>query len=197
MSKTSTKDRIVAVALDLFHENGINATSVDDILEASATGKSQFYYYFKSKEGLISAVLETFFKFIKSDAAPIDHEINSWEDLEEFLNFFVTMNKRFNKPRACPLGFIGAELNPSQTELSLQVNEIFDYMKFALKKFFDKAKKDGDLKKNTDTDSLADFCLAILQGGLMTSKIRKDNKPLKASIKHALKYLKAIRICTK
>jgi AcrR family transcriptional regulator len=47
MSKTSTKDRILAVALDLFHENGINATSVDDILEASGTGKSQFYYYFK------------------------------------------------------------------------------------------------------------------------------------------------------
>jgi hypothetical protein len=28
---------------------------------------------------------------------------------------------------------------------------------------------------------------------LMTSKIRKDNKPLKASIKHALKYLVIIR----
>jgi TetR/AcrR family transcriptional repressor of nem operon len=193
MSKTSTKDRIVAVALDLFHENGINATSVDDILEASGTGKSQFYYYFKSKEGLISAVLESFFEFIKSDGSPIDHEISSWEDLEDFLNFFVTMNKRFDKPRACPLGFIGVELNSSQAELSVQVNKIFDYMKFALKKFFDKAKKNGDFKKNIDTDSLADFCLAILQGGLMTSKIRKDNKPLKASIKHALKYLAIIR----
>jgi AcrR family transcriptional regulator len=193
MSKTSTKEKILAVALDLFHENGINATSVDDILEASGTGKSQFYYYFKSKEGLIGAVLESFFKFIKSDGSPIDHEISSWEDLETFLIFFVTMNKSFDKPRACPLGFIGVELNSSQAELSVQVNEIFDYMKLALKKFFDKAKKNGDLKKNTDTDSLADFCLAILQGGLMTSKIRKDNKPLKASIKHALKYLAIIR----
>jgi AcrR family transcriptional regulator len=193
MSKISTKNKIVAVALDLFHENGINATSVDDILAASATGKSQFYYYFKSKEGLISAVLESFFKFIKSDGSPIDHEISSWEDLEDFLNFFVTMNKRFDKPRACPLGFIGAELNSSQVELSVQVNEIFDYMKLALKKFFDKAKKNGDFKKNIDADSLADFCLAILQGGLMTSKIRQNIKPLKASIKHALKYLAIIR----
>ncbi|NBV99561.1 MAG: TetR family transcriptional regulator [Proteobacteria bacterium] len=40
MPNMSTKEKIVAVALDLFHENGINATSVDDILEASATGKS-------------------------------------------------------------------------------------------------------------------------------------------------------------
>jgi AcrR family transcriptional regulator len=189
----STKEKIVAVALDLFHENGINATSVDDILEASATGKSQFYYYFKSKEGLISAVLESFFKFIRSDASPINHEISSWEDLEDFLNFFLTMNKRFDKPRACALGFIGAELNSSQIELSQQVNEIFDYMKLTLKKFFDKARKNGDFKKNIDADSLADFCLAILQGGLMTSKIRKDIKPLKASIKHALKYLAIIR----
>jgi TetR/AcrR family transcriptional regulator, transcriptional repressor for nem operon len=193
MSKISTKEKIIRVALDLFHENGINATSVDEILKASGTGKSQFYYYFKSKEGLISAVLDSFFEFIKSEDSPIDREIQSWEDLEVFLSFFVTMNKCFNKPRACPLGFIGVELNASQIELSEQVNEIFDYIKLALKKFFDKAKKNGDLKKNIDSASLADFCLAILQGGLMTSKIRRDIKPLKASIKHAFKYLKAVR----
>ena len=52
MPKISTKNKIVAVALDLFHENGINATSVDDILEASGTGKSQLYYYFKSKASI-------------------------------------------------------------------------------------------------------------------------------------------------
>ena len=46
-----TKLRIIHVAADLFHKEGVHATSPDEIIEASGTGNGQFYYYFKSKEG--------------------------------------------------------------------------------------------------------------------------------------------------
>jgi AcrR family transcriptional regulator len=39
-------------AADLFHKQGVHATSPDEVIEASNTGKGQFYHYFKSKEGL-------------------------------------------------------------------------------------------------------------------------------------------------
>ncbi|MCA9399346.1 MAG: TetR/AcrR family transcriptional regulator [Candidatus Omnitrophica bacterium] len=48
-----TRERMLRTAFDLFHQKGVNATSVDEVLEKSGTGKSQFYYYFKSKEGLV------------------------------------------------------------------------------------------------------------------------------------------------
>ena len=77
-----TKLRIIRVAADLFHKQGVRATSPDEIIEASGTGKGQFYYYFKSKEGLVHAVLQNHLAAIKNDDAPANYEINSWQDLE-------------------------------------------------------------------------------------------------------------------
>ena len=55
-----TRMRIIRTAADLFHQQGARATSPDEIIEASRTGKGQFYRYLKSKEGLIHEVLQTY-----------------------------------------------------------------------------------------------------------------------------------------
>ena len=60
--------RMVQVAFDLFHRQGIHATSVAQILNASGTGKSQLYYYFQNKEGLIHAVLEGIYERLKTSS---------------------------------------------------------------------------------------------------------------------------------
>jgi AcrR family transcriptional regulator len=52
-----TKRRIIAVASELMYERGVDATSVEDVLTASGTGKSQFYHYLASKEELVAEVI--------------------------------------------------------------------------------------------------------------------------------------------
>src|SRR5262245_32930759 len=47
-----TRRLILAAATDLFHKQGVSATSPDQVIEASGTGKGQFYHYFRNKEGL-------------------------------------------------------------------------------------------------------------------------------------------------
>ena len=53
------RQRMIDSALELFHQQGVNATSIDQILEKSETGKSQFSHYFKNKEGVVRAVIES------------------------------------------------------------------------------------------------------------------------------------------
>jgi len=53
-----TRLRILKTAADLFHQQGVRATSPDQIIEKSGTGKGQFYHYFKNKEGLVHEVLQ-------------------------------------------------------------------------------------------------------------------------------------------
>jgi AcrR family transcriptional regulator len=59
-----TRMRIIRTAADLLHRQGARSTSPDEIIEASRTGKGQFYHYFKSKEGLIHEVLQTLQKLL-------------------------------------------------------------------------------------------------------------------------------------
>ena len=52
MEETGPRERLVKTAIDLFYKQGYEATSVNHIIEASATHKASFYRYFKSKEEL-------------------------------------------------------------------------------------------------------------------------------------------------
>jgi TetR/AcrR family transcriptional regulator len=54
---SSVARHIARVAARLFAENGYDATSVREIVEAAGVAKPTLYYYFRSKEGLAQALL--------------------------------------------------------------------------------------------------------------------------------------------
>ncbi len=54
----STRDRILAAALDLFGTRGVDAVSLDDIAAVVGVRKQTVLYWFASKEELVDAVLE-------------------------------------------------------------------------------------------------------------------------------------------
>ena len=53
----ATKARIVAAAASLVYERGIAGTSLDDVMAATGTSKSQLYHYFADKDALICEVI--------------------------------------------------------------------------------------------------------------------------------------------
>jgi len=56
----STRDKLIEVARELIYLQGYEATSVAEILEKAGANSGSLYYYFKSKEDLLLAVLETY-----------------------------------------------------------------------------------------------------------------------------------------
>ena len=58
MAETSTRDRIVAAANDLFYSEGLAAVSMDRIAEHAGVTKKTLYYHFRSKDDLMGAYLD-------------------------------------------------------------------------------------------------------------------------------------------
>lgn len=58
--KKSKKEQIIDLAKELFFTKGIAATNMDEIAEQVPVAKMTIYKYFKSKEGLISEVLDQY-----------------------------------------------------------------------------------------------------------------------------------------
>ncbi|MBP3227842.1 MAG: TetR/AcrR family transcriptional regulator [Bacteroidaceae bacterium] len=59
MSVSKTRRHLVDVARDLFARKGLESTTMNDIAAASARGRRTLYTYFRSKEELYTAVVET------------------------------------------------------------------------------------------------------------------------------------------
>lgn len=188
--------RIIEVATDLFHKKGVNATSVDDILEASGTGKGQFYHYFKSKDGLVHEVLKSFYHLLTTKQLPvrIASEIETWEDLDDWFKLFIDFQRSVGCTRSCPIGTIGNDLMNSQEFLRQDVRLIFEFTRHYLSRFFTAMKLKGDLPNDIDPDGLASLCFTVQQGGMLITKIERNEEAFRSAAETALKFIKALRI---
>jgi TetR/AcrR family transcriptional regulator, transcriptional repressor for nem operon len=187
---TETRTRIIQAAAELFHKQGVRATSPDDVIEASKTGKGQFYHYFKSKEGLVHEVLQSHLNAIKTGTAPVSYDISSWQDLENWFFSQLELQKSFAMKRGCPFGTIGNEVAEGDELIRQDLSLIFEVMKSKLAAFFIREKARSRLSKDAKEDQLADFCIATVQGAMLMGKIQRNSQVAEASIREALSDLK-------
>lgn len=85
------KQLIMEKALELFAEQGFEATSIQQITERSGISKGAFYLSFKSKDELIFALIDYFMMQIVAD---IDSSVKSCSNKEQMLYEFYSTNFR-------------------------------------------------------------------------------------------------------
>ncbi|WP_457065163.1 TetR/AcrR family transcriptional regulator, partial [Mycobacteroides abscessus] len=78
-----TRAAIIDAAAQMMYQKGVAATSLDDILAASSTGKSQLYHYFKDRSELVKAVVERQTELVLA-AQPTLTQIDSMDGVEQW-----------------------------------------------------------------------------------------------------------------
>ncbi len=147
MDDTGPKERLIKTAIELFYKQGYDATSVNHIIEASATHKASFYRYFKSKEELGEEYLKlqgnTFnegwlYLMAKTDSP------------QSFINTWVNLLKRQVRGGnffGCPVAkFMSSSEKPNDSHTNAE------------------NKKSGKLPKNFNSQKKAERFLKLFQG---------------------------------
>jgi TetR/AcrR family transcriptional regulator len=103
----NSRDRILQAALQEFAHKGIDGARVDEIARVSGANKNMIYHYFKSKENLFVAVLESVYENVRSrqqdlslrDLDPvaamrrlIEHTADIWIEVPEFNRLLASEN---------------------------------------------------------------------------------------------------------
>ncbi|SMY01999.1 TetR/AcrR family transcriptional regulator [Brevibacterium antiquum] len=141
MKYSTSGERVLDVASRLFYAEGIGAIGVDRIVEESGVSKPTLYTQFKSKAGLIAAVLERRHQdravTITAYLHALPPETESW-----VLAFFDWFARSHAKPgfRGCPFTNAAAEL-PDPDHPARQV--IADYKTWTRQMLTDLADRDG------------------------------------------------------
>jgi AcrR family transcriptional regulator len=97
MEKKSVKARIVSAAWQMFYDKGYDQTTVDDIIELSGTSKGSFYYYFSTKDELLSTLSTVLDDYYETLSVEMDQEMNNYDKLL-YLNYKIhtMMEERIN-----------------------------------------------------------------------------------------------------
>ncbi|MCM3387636.1 TetR/AcrR family transcriptional regulator [Ureibacillus chungkukjangi] len=80
------KQLIMEKSLELFAENGFEATSVQQITERCGISKGAFYLYFKSKDELINSLID---HFMTSIITELEQSVSATQSREELLYNFL------------------------------------------------------------------------------------------------------------
>jgi TetR/AcrR family transcriptional regulator, transcriptional repressor for nem operon len=118
------RERLVGAAAQLLHQQGIERTTLADIAKAADVPAGNVYYYFKTKDEVIAAVIESHAQQTKMTLAFIDaHHRSPKNRLKALVREFVARSEIVAQ-YGCPLGSLCSELDKRTPEPGLAVAEL-------------------------------------------------------------------------
>lgn len=173
-----TRNHIIKSARNILVVKGFYNTSISNIIAVSGVKKGNLYYYFSSKEELGLAVLEDakeeFFSFLEKSfwgADPVEKVINSCEAI-------LKEQKRQNFVGGCLFGNTALEMSDCNENFARVINTVFSMWIEQLTVLLSNARTLGLLKIKIPERLLAKTIVAIIEGGIMMSRVSKDEQDL-------------------
>ena len=184
---TSNRLLILQAADNLFHVRGYNQTSFSDISDETGIPRGNFYYYFKTKEEILSAVVDSRVNAFREMLEQCDLSTNDpLERLLAFAKMPLNSEKRLIA-YGCPVGSLSAELTKDDPELQDKAKEVFivfrDWMTIQFKAL-----------GVDDSSAKAMDLLARMQGISIMACTFKDHEFLHSGINDIENWLRSFRL---
>ncbi|WP_454196750.1 TetR/AcrR family transcriptional regulator [Nocardia sp. Marseille-Q1738] len=155
-SKAGKRERLAAAAARVFHEQGVEKTTIADIARSADVPVGNVYYYFKTKDQLVEAAitaqkhgLRDLIAVLEQHDAPQDRLkalVRSWVDQRDVAAQF-----------GCPTGTLATELGKRADGLDRAVAA-------GLRELIDWVERQFAAMNREDADELAVALIASYQG---------------------------------
>ena len=192
---SSTKDRLLDVAHDLFLNQGFSATSVDEICAKAKITKGGFFHYFKSKEDLGKAVLSRFcaasHKFMQ-EAGCCEKYPDPLDRVFANLDCVIHYVKESPQYKGCLIATFTQEMSNSHPEIQALCAQGLKGWAKMLKNDLNLAKQKYAPKARVDVDSLADHCIGVVEGAQVLAKATRNPSVIEKNIGHLKHYLEIL-----
>ena len=120
------QQEVVEAAARVFHEKGYESTSIQEIAEEVGILKGSLYYYIRSKEELLYAILQG----VHEDALANIKRLETVEgDALQKVRAFVTLHLTFNAENLTKMGVFFHDfrsLNPEHREPIIEARDLYD-----------------------------------------------------------------------
>ncbi len=172
-------DTALERALDVLWSKGYEATSLDDLCEATDLSRSSLYATFGSKRKLLLRSVERYVERRTPNLAAILARPLPIRDafaalLQEFIDQIVAGPGR----RGCFLGNCAAELPRSDRAAMAQVRQGLKCTETIFRDALARAKTRGELSSDVGVDALARFLTAAIQGLRLVGKVNQNRADL-------------------
>ena len=185
---TPTRNRLVEAGRELFWAQGYEATSLDDVVKRAKANPGSLYYFFKTKEELLLAVLDRYMDLLwprvmePAFRAVGDPVVRIFAILEGYRQGLIATGFT----HGCPIGNLALEVGDALPRAREKLVINFDGWIGWVRKCLEDA---GDrLPPDVDRQALARFILALMEGAVMQARVYRNLEPFDAVMANLRDY---------
>jgi AcrR family transcriptional regulator len=160
------RERLIEAARRVFHEQGVEASTLADIAEAADVPLGNVYYYFKTKDELIEAAIDDHADHIQTVLAELDRHGTPRARLKALGTLWVDMSEEVAR-YGCPHGSLCQELAKRDDGLESRAAKLMALT-------IDWAEEQFRLLGQRDARDLAVGLMATIQGAALLASSLRD-----------------------
>lgn len=187
--KKPTRQRLVEAARELFLAKGYEATSVADVLARAEVNSGSLYYFFKTKEQLLLAVLDEYVDLLEPMVLrpAFDRVSDPLDRVFAVLAGYRQMLVMSDCRVGCPIGNLALEMSEKSEVVREKIALNFRNWRRAIREcLFDARDR---LPPDLDRHKLAAFILTVMEGGVMQARAHRSLEPFDASVAMLKDYM--------
>ncbi|TCO44811.1 TetR/AcrR family transcriptional regulator [Actinocrispum wychmicini] len=180
-SRPGKRDRLVASAADLLHRNGVSATTIADIAHAADVPVGNVYYYFKTKDDLVRAVIRTqadqvgamlgLVSALPSPAGRLKALVSQWDQMRDVVARY-----------GCPFGTLVSELDRRDDGIDVEAAEpiqrILDWTETQFRHLTPRHARENAIA-----------LVAGVQGGALLANSMRDPSLMTGQVRHLERWI--------
>ena len=180
------RDRLVESATALFHEQGVQRTTLAEVAERAQVPLGNVYYYFKTKDALLGAVLDGYLEQAAALIASFERSRTPQARLKALVRNWVDMRDQVVR-HGCPMGTLCAELDKSEGGLDRQAAEVMArIIDWSEDQFRQLGRPDADAR------DLAVALFAGIQGAALLANTFRDPTILSRQSRHLERWIDSL-----
>ncbi|MEU7188235.1 TetR family transcriptional regulator [Streptomyces sp. NPDC045369] len=185
----ATRQRIVEGAASEMRRLGVFSLTLDDVMQRTATSKSQLFHYFPGgKDELLLAVARYEASGVLSDQQPELASLNSWIAWRSWRDKVVERYRR--QGPNCPLNAVMGQLGPTTEGARAVVRELYARWQAELAAGIRSMQDQGEIDPALDAERGARALLAGIQGGVLIHLTTGSLEHLEAALDQGIEFLR-------
>jgi TetR/AcrR family transcriptional regulator, transcriptional repressor for nem operon len=183
-TRAGKRERLVASAANLLHRQGVLATTLAHVAAAADVPVGNVYYYFRTKDDLIHAVIEARAEQITAMLATLGGQSGPRDRLKALARSWDDMREVVAR-HGCPFGTLCVELDRREDGLR-------DAAAGLMELFIDWAQAQFDELDRPDARDLAVTLISRVQGAALLTSTLRDPEVITVQIRHVENWIDSL-----
>jgi AcrR family transcriptional regulator len=176
-NKAYTEEFVLEKAMQVFWDNGYEATSVRLLEKEMGINQFSIYSTFSNKKNLFVESLKKYREYLKTNRfQSLLKEDAKLKDLESFLHGFTLAVRTGKNHRGCLVVNTTGEIGTKDPEIVIELCNYFNFIKEMLRNVLQNSVDAGEISTAADLDKYSNYLLGIMQGLSVGAKVLTEKQ---------------------